>query len=187
MRGPHEHGPGGLEIPECCRCGGAGTGTPTMADARRVLGSVFGFEGFRPGQEAVIEALLGGRNVLTVMPTGSDKSLCFRVPALVMDGLTVVSPLLALRLAGIAADGIHPGNAREDNAAAWHCAAEGETQVADPGRSDIAVTRDNDSMIRTVAVFVERGPRRNAPSLPLRRPEAAKVVFRALSPGGAMR
>ena len=75
----------------------AGTGTPSMVDACRVLDTVFGFEAFRPGQEAVIEALLAGRDVLTVMPTGSGKSLCFQVPALVMDGLTVVvSPLVAL-------------------------------------------------------------------------------------------
>ena len=70
----------------------------------------------------VIEALLGGRNVLTVMPTGSGKSLCFQVPALVMDGLTVVAlmqdQVAALKLAGVAADGIHSGNAREVNAAA---------------------------------------------------------------------
>ena len=44
---------------------------PAMSAARRVLADVFGFEAFRPGQEAVIEALLGGRNVLAVMPTGS--------------------------------------------------------------------------------------------------------------------
>ena len=75
MHGPHEHGPGGLEIPEARRCGGAGIGTPSMADARRVLGSEFGFEGFRPGQEAVIEALLEGCNVLTVMSTGSGNCL----------------------------------------------------------------------------------------------------------------
>ena len=116
----------------------AGTGTPSMVDACRVLDTVFGFEAFRPGQEAVIEALLGGRDVLTVMPTGSGKSLCFQVPALVMDGLTVVvSPLVALmqdqvaalKLAGVAADGIHSGNAREDNAAAWRRAAAGGTRL----------------------------------------------------------
>ena len=57
-----------------------------------------------PGQEAVIEALLGGRDVLTVMPTGSGKSLCFQVPALVMGGLTVVvSPLVALMQDQVAA------------------------------------------------------------------------------------
>ena len=82
-----------------------------MSAARRVLADVFGFEAFRPGQEAVIEALLAWRNVLTVMPTGSGKSLCFQVPALVRDGLSVVvSPLVALmqdqvaalKLAGVA-------------------------------------------------------------------------------------
>ena len=116
----------------------AGTGTPSMVDACRVLDTVFGFEAFRPGQEAVIEALLAGRDVLTVMPTGSGKSLCFQVPALVLDGLTVVvSPLVALmqdqvaalKLAGVAADGIHSGNAREDNAAAWRRAAAGGTRL----------------------------------------------------------
>ena len=118
--------------------GGAGIGMPTMGDARRVLDKVFGFKAFRPGQEAAIKALLDGRNVLTVMPTGSGKSLCFQVPALVMGGLTVVvSPLVALmqdqvaalRLAGVAADGIHSGNEREDNAAAWRRAAAGETRL----------------------------------------------------------
>ena len=53
------------------------------AAARQVLRGVFGFDGFRPGQEAAIEALLAGRNVLTVMPTGSGKSLCFQIPALI--------------------------------------------------------------------------------------------------------
>ncbi|HWE06019.1 MAG TPA: DEAD/DEAH box helicase [Rhizomicrobium sp.] len=48
----------------------------------RILKSVFGFDVFRPGQETVIDALLEGRHVLTVMPTGSGKSLCFQVPAL---------------------------------------------------------------------------------------------------------
>ena len=110
----------------------------SMVDAERVLGSVFGYDAFRPGQEAVIDALLNGRDVLTVMPTGSGKSLCFQVPALLMDGLTVVvSPLVALmkdqvsalRIAGVAADGIHSGNEREENVAAWRRAARGETRL----------------------------------------------------------
>ena len=109
-----------------------------MTAARRVLAEVFGFEAFRPGQEAVIEALLAGRNALAVMPTGSGKSLCFQVPALVMDALTVVvSPLVALmrdqvaalRLAGVAADGIHSGNDREENLAAWRRASAGRTRL----------------------------------------------------------
>ena len=109
-----------------------------MSAARRALGEVFGFERFRPGQEAVIEALLSGRDALTVMPTGSGKSLCFQVPALVMEGLTVVvSPLIALMqdqvaalgLAGIAADSINSANDRADNVAAWRRAAAGETRL----------------------------------------------------------
>ena len=75
-----------------------------MTAARQVLRDVFGFDGFRPGQEAAIEALLAGRSVLTVMPTGSGKSLCFQIPALIMDGLTiVVSPLVALMQDQVAA------------------------------------------------------------------------------------
>ena len=107
-----------------------------MTAARRVLAEVFGFAGFRPGQEAVIEALLAGRDALAVMPTGSGKSLCFQVPALVMEGLTVVvSPLVALmrdqvaalRLAGVAADSLNSGNAPDENRAAWRRAAAGAT------------------------------------------------------------
>ena len=110
----------------------------SMPEARRVLRQVFGFGHFRPGQEAAIEVLLAGRNALTVMPTGSGKSLCFQIPALVMDGLTVVvSPLIALmqdqvaalRLAGVAADCINSANDHGDNVAAWRRAAAGETRL----------------------------------------------------------
>ena len=109
-----------------------------MTTARQVLKDVFGFDGFRPGQEGAIEALLAGRHVLTVMPTGSGKSLCFQVPALALGGLTVVvSPLVALmqdqvaalRLAGVAADAINSANGRAENVAAWRRAASGETRL----------------------------------------------------------
>src|SRR5580704_15470581 len=88
----------------------------------RILKSVFGFDAFRPGQETVIDALLEGRHVLTVMPTGSGKSLCFQVPALILGGLTIaVSPLIALiqdqvaalRLAGVDAGTINSGQSDE--------------------------------------------------------------------------
>jgi ATP-dependent DNA helicase RecQ len=65
--------------------------------AREVLKEVFGYEEFRPLQEAVIEAVIAGRDVLAVMPTGGGKSLCYQVPALAADGMAlVVSPLIAL-------------------------------------------------------------------------------------------
>jgi len=57
----------------------------------------FGFERFRDGQEPVIRALLAGRSALAVFPTGGGKSLCYQLPALMLDGLTlVISPLIAL-------------------------------------------------------------------------------------------
>ncbi len=109
------------------------------ADARRrVLKQVFGFDSFRPGQEAAMDALLAGRHVLTVMPTGAGKSLCYQVPALVLGGLTiVVSPLVALmqdqvtalRLAGVAADSINSSQDRDANVAAWRRAMAGETRL----------------------------------------------------------
>ena len=77
---------------------------PAISPMRRVLKDVFGFDDFRPGQEAVMTTLLAGRHVLTVMPTGAGKSLCYQVPALVLGGLTiVVSPLVALMQDQVAA------------------------------------------------------------------------------------
>ncbi len=62
-----------------------------------VLKEIFGFDTFRPGQEGVIRAVLEGRDTLAVMPTGGGKSLCYQVPALMREGLTViVSPLISL-------------------------------------------------------------------------------------------
>jgi ATP-dependent DNA helicase RecQ len=71
--------------------------SPMMAEARAALASVYGFSAFRPGQEEILAATLEGRDVLAVMPTGSGKSLCFQLPPIVRNGLTlVVSPLIAL-------------------------------------------------------------------------------------------
>src|SRR5688572_1692250 len=71
--------------------------TKTLDDARRLLKSAFGYDQFRPGQEAAVSAVLAGRDTVVVLPTGGGKSLCFQVPALLMPGLTVVvSPLISL-------------------------------------------------------------------------------------------
>jgi len=105
---------------------------------RQLLKEVFGFDEFRAGQEQVVEALLNGRNVLAVMPTGSGKSLCFQLPALLKGGLTiVVSPLLALmhdqvaalRLAGVAADTINSSKDRAENVDVWRRVTNGEIRL----------------------------------------------------------
>ena len=65
--------------------------------AREALEQRFGFSSFKPGQEEVVAHLLAGRSTAAVFPTGGGKSLCYQIPALLLDGLTlVVSPLIAL-------------------------------------------------------------------------------------------
>ncbi len=76
----------------------------------KVLESVFGYKEFRDFQEESIDALLGGKDVLTILPTGGGKSLCYQLPALMMDGVSVViSPLIALmqdQVRGLSENGI---------------------------------------------------------------------------------
>src|SRR3954463_16458242 len=76
------------------------TATSTMAnpaDLQRRLREHFGFRRFRPGQERAVQAAMDGRDTIVIMPTGSGKSLCFQLPALALEGTTVVvSPLIAL-------------------------------------------------------------------------------------------
>ncbi len=75
-----------------------GAARPTAgATSQDILHRVFGFERFRPGQQEVIDRLLAGDSALAIFPTGAGKSLCYELPALLLDGLTVViSPLIAL-------------------------------------------------------------------------------------------
>jgi ATP-dependent DNA helicase RecQ len=95
-----------------------------LEDAQKLLHSVFGFASFRPGQAEIIDTIVAGRDVLAVMPTGSGKSLCYQLPALMRPGLTiVVSPLIALmrnqvaqlRGYGIAAASLNSMNHYQEN------------------------------------------------------------------------
>ena len=99
-------------------------------EPRALLREAFGFDDFRPHQEAVCRAAIDGRDVLLVMPTGAGKSLCYQLPGLARGGTTlVISPLIALiedqveklRARGIAADRIHSGR---DRAASRQAAAD---------------------------------------------------------------
>jgi ATP-dependent DNA helicase RecQ len=69
----------------------------SFSTAKQALQSVFGYEDFRPGQEEIVDHLISGEDGFVLMPTGGGKSLCYQVPGLVRDGLTVVvSPLISL-------------------------------------------------------------------------------------------
>lgn len=112
--------------------------TEGSVSAHQVLRKTFGYETFRPGQRAVIDALTEGSHVLAVMPTGAGKSLCYQIPALLRGGLTlVVSPLIALmedqvsalRLAGIPADTINSSKTRAENLDIWYRAIEREVSL----------------------------------------------------------
>ncbi|MFN4155971.1 MAG: DNA helicase RecQ [Paracoccaceae bacterium] len=94
-----------------------------MHDPHQLLQQIFGFPGFRPGQEEIVQAVLAGRNTLAIMPTGGGKSLCFQLPALCRDGVTVViSPLIALmrdqvralKAAGVEAGALTSGNTDQE-------------------------------------------------------------------------
>jgi ATP-dependent DNA helicase RecQ len=104
----------------------------------QTLEQVFGYRQFRPGQEAAVSAVLAGRSAAAIFPTGSGKSLCYQLPALLLPHLTlVVSPLLALiqdQLAflqrhGIAAASIDSAQSRDDVADVMSRARSGELKI----------------------------------------------------------
>lgn len=106
------------------------------ADA--LLRDIFGFDGFRPGQEEIVDAVVAGRNVLAIMPTGGGKSLCYQLPALVRDGITVViSPLIALmrdqvralRETGVEAGALTSGNTDEETQEVWDAIEAGRLKL----------------------------------------------------------
>ena len=93
-----------------------------------LLREIFGFDAFRPGQEEIVRAVTAGRDTLAIMPTGGGKSLCYQLPALLREGVTVViSPLIALmrdqvralRAAGVEAGALTSGNTEEETEAVW--------------------------------------------------------------------
>ena len=106
--------------------------------AQTLLADVFGFDGYRPGQAEIVDAVLENRDVLAIMPTGGGKSLCFQLPALCRDGVTVViSPLIALmrdqvralKEAGVAAGALTSGNTEEETDAVFAALNSGDLKL----------------------------------------------------------
>ena len=109
-----------------------------MTGAPELLRDIFGFDGFRPGQEEIVAAVQADENVLAIMPTGGGKSLCFQLPALMRDGVTVViSPLIALmrdqvralQEAGVAAGALTSGNTPEETDAVFEALEAGTLKL----------------------------------------------------------
>ncbi len=109
-----------------------------MTSAATLLSDVFGFDAFRPGQQEIVEAVTQGENVLAIMPTGGGKSLCFQLPALMREGVTVViSPLIALmrdqvralQEAGVGAGALTSGNTPEETDAVWEGLEDGSLRL----------------------------------------------------------
>jgi len=109
-----------------------------MQRQTEILSTVFGFDEFRPGQAEIVDAVVQGRNTLAIMPTGGGKSLCFQLPALMRDGVTVViSPLIALmrdqvralQEAGVEAGALTSGNTEEETEYVYAAANDGRLKI----------------------------------------------------------
>src|SRR6059058_5215502 len=110
----------------------------TSHNLKALLKQYFGFSAFRPLQEKIISDSLSGRDVVALLPTGGGKSLCFQLPALTRDGLTVVvSPLIALmkdqvdalQASGIAATFLNSTLDRQGATARWRGLHRGEYRM----------------------------------------------------------
>ena len=116
-------------------------GLAVEGEKLQILKTYFGYDSFRPGQEEIIDQILGGRDALAIMPTGAGKSLCYQVPALMLSGITIViSPLISLMMdqvkalneAGIHAAYINSSLTENQVAKALEFAKAGRYKIVEP-------------------------------------------------------
>jgi ATP-dependent DNA helicase RecQ len=109
-----------------------------LDQARAAMADVFGYRDFRPGQAEILQAVLDGRDVLAVMPTGRGKSMCYQLPALVRGGLTlVISPLIALmrdqvsalQAAGVSAAALTSADDPDEREQVWRALDDGSLRL----------------------------------------------------------
>jgi ATP-dependent DNA helicase RecQ len=109
-----------------------------MSAPEELLHRIFGFQSFRPGQEEIVASVLEGQDTLAIMPTGGGKSLCFQLPALCREGVTlVISPLIALmrdqvralREAGVEAGALTSGNTEEETEEVFQAIDDGRLKL----------------------------------------------------------
>ncbi|OLQ81064.1 ATP-dependent DNA helicase RecQ [Photobacterium proteolyticum] len=119
-------------------CSAAVCQPASLATSEQILQDVFGYQAFRVGQQEVIEAIAEGRDSLVIMPTGGGKSLCYQIPALMRDGLTlVISPLISLmkdqvdqlKANGVAADYLNSTMSREAMQDTYRAMQSGEVKL----------------------------------------------------------
>ncbi len=134
-----------------------------MLDATDLLSDIFGFDAFRPGQAEIVDAVCAGQNTLAIMPTGGGKSLCFQLPALCRDGLTVViSPLIALmrdqvralKAAGVSAGCLTSGNTEEESDAVFAALREGHLKLLYLAPERLAKTATQDMLRRANVTMI---------------------------------
>ncbi|MEL7252577.1 MAG: DNA helicase RecQ [Pseudomonadota bacterium] len=108
------------------------------SSAATLLHDIFGFTDFRPGQEEIVHTVAAGQPTLAIMPTGGGKSLCFQLPALMREGVTVViSPLIALmrdqvralKAVGVEAGALTSGNTEEETDEVWEALHAGRMKL----------------------------------------------------------
>jgi ATP-dependent DNA helicase RecQ len=129
-----------------------------LSAAEDKLHAIFGFKGFRPGQAEIVSAVLEGRDVLAVMPTGGGKSLCYQLPALLRDGLTVVvSPLIALmrnqvaqlQAYGVAAGSFNSANEPDEARETFRLLKNGALRILYLAPERLAVPETRELLVRT--------------------------------------